>query len=101
MSTDERTPINLYTIDFGYIDKGMTKEEIIKDLKNNMQKWFFILAANIVFTAIIVYMNVKVTNMTPVCMFLYIAALAMTIVSIIKMHKYHSRYRNIKNETNI
>ena len=45
---DERVPINLYKLDSGYNDKGMDGKELIKDYKQNIQKWCFIAVADIV-----------------------------------------------------
>ncbi len=90
---DERMPINIYTLDFGGGDKEMTGKELIKDLKRNMKKWYFILAADIVFTMIIAYMNVKVPDMTMICIIIYIVALVLLILSIVMLHRYHSQYK--------
>ena len=48
---DERMPINIYKLDAGYNDKGMNSNELIKDYKRNIHKWYFIAAADILFTA--------------------------------------------------
>ncbi len=34
---DERMPINLYKLDFGYNDKEINREELIKDYKQNIK----------------------------------------------------------------
>ena len=37
---DERMPINIYKLDAGYNDKGMNSNELIKDYKRNIHKWY-------------------------------------------------------------
>ena len=44
---NERMPINIYKLDDGYNDKGMNSKELIKDYKQNIQKWCFIAVADI------------------------------------------------------
>ena len=51
---NERMPINIYKLDDGYNDKGMNSKELIKDYKQNIQKWCFIAVADIVFAVITV-----------------------------------------------
>ena len=41
---NERMPINMYKLDAGYNDKGMNSNELIKDYKRNIHKWYFIAA---------------------------------------------------------
>lgn len=52
-------PINIYKLDDGYNDKGMNSKELIKDYKQNIQKWCFIAVADIVFAVITVFINFK------------------------------------------
>lgn len=98
MTTDERTPINLYSLNLGYSNKGMTKEELIKDLRKDIHIWHFILVVDIIFTVVMVYMNIKVPSMTPASIIVYIVTLSLLIVSTVKIHRYHSQYRSIINE---
>lgn len=56
---NERMPINIYKLDDGYNDKGMNSKELIKDYKQNIQKWCFIAVADIVFAVITVFINFK------------------------------------------
>ena len=59
---DERMPINIYKLDAGYNDKGMNSNELIKDYKRNIHKWYFIAAVDIVFALIIAFVNFKVPD---------------------------------------
>lgn len=93
---DERMPINLYKLDSGYNDRGMNDKELIRDSKQNIHKWYFIAVADIIFALIIAFMNFKVPDMTMVCMIIYIPALVLLIVSIVRPHRYYLQYRSIK-----
>lgn len=95
---DERVPINLYKLDFGYNDKEINREELIKDYKQNIKKWYFIAIADIVFALIIAFVNFKVPDMVMMCLFIYIAALALLIVSIHRLHRYHLQYKSINDD---
>ena len=95
---DERMPINLYKLDYGDNDKGMNGKELINDYKQNIHKWYFIAVADIVFALIIAFVNFKAPDMTMVCMIIYIAALALLIVSMVRLHKYNLQYRSIKGD---
>ena len=95
---DERMPINIYKLDYGYNDNGMNSEELIKDYKQNMQKWCFIAVADIVFAVITVLVNFKVPDMAMMCLIIYIAALALLTVSIIRLRRYHLQYTSIKGD---
>lgn len=95
---DERMPINLYKLDSGYNDKGMNGKELIKDYKQSAQKWYFIAVADIVFAMIVAFVNFKVPDMVMMCMVIYIAALAMLVVSLHKIHRYHLQYKSIKED---
>lgn len=95
---DERVPINLYKLDFGDNDKEINREELIKDYKQNIKKWYFIAIADIVFALIIAFVNFKVPDMVMMCLFIYIAALALLIVSIHRFHRYHLQYRSINDD---
>ena len=93
---DERMPINLYKLDSGENDKGMNGKEIIKDYKQNIHKWYFIAVADIVCAMIIAFVNFRVPDMVMMCMIIYIPALALLIVSIVRIHRYNLQYRSIK-----
>ena len=95
---NERMPINLYKLDYGDNDKGMNGKELIKDYKQNIHKWYFIAVADIVFAMIIACVNIKVPDMAMICMIIYIAALALLIVSFIRLYRYHLQYRSIKGD---
>ena len=95
---DERMPINIYKLDAGYNDKGMNSNELIKDYKQSIQKWYFIAVADIVFAMIVAFVNFKVPDMVMMCLFIYIAALALLIVSIHRLHKYHLQYKSINDD---
>lgn len=95
---DERVPINLYKLDFGYNDKEINREELIKDYKQNIKKWYFIAIADIVFALIIAFANFKVPDMVMMCLFIYIAALALLIVCIHRLYRYHLQYRSINDD---
>ena len=58
-------------------------------------KWYFIAIADIVFALIIAFVNFKVPDMVMMCLFIYIAALALLIVSIHRFHRYHLQYKSI------
>ena len=58
---DERMSINIYKLDNGYNDKEMNSEELIKDYKQNIQKWYLIAVADIVFALITAFVNFKVS----------------------------------------
>lgn len=73
---DERMPINIYKLDAGYNDKGMNSNELIKDYKRNIHKWYFIVAADIVFALIIAFVN----------------------FNIVRIHGYRLQCRNIKGD---
>ena len=92
---DERMPINIYKLDAGYNDKGMNSNELIKDYKRNIHKWYFIAAADIVFALIIAFVNFKVPDTV---MIIYIVVLALLIVSIVRIHGYRLQCRNIKGD---
>lgn len=93
---DERVPINLYKLDSGYNDKGMDGKELIKDYKQNIQKWCFIAVADIVFAVITVLINFKAPDTVMMSLVIYIAALALLTVSIIRLRRYHLQYTSIK-----
>lgn len=93
---NERMPINIYKLDDGYNDKGMNSKELIKDYKQNIQKWCFIAVADIVFAVITVFINFKAPDTVMMSLIIYIAALALLIASIIRLHRYHLQYRSIK-----
>ena len=95
---DERMPINLYKLDSGYNDREMNDKELIKEYKQNIHKWYFIAVADIIFTLIIAFMNFKVPDMAMVCMIIYIPALVLLTVSIVRLHRYHLQYRRIKGD---
>ena len=95
---DERMPINIYKLDSGYNDRGMNGKELIKDYKQNIHKWYFIAAADIVSALIIALVNFKVPDMVKICLIIYIAALAVLIVSIVRIHRYNLQYRRIKGD---
>lgn len=95
---DERIPINLYKLDYDGNGKEMNSKELIKDYKENIHKWCFIAVADIVFAMIIAFMNFKVPDMTMICMIIYIAALALLIVSIVRIHRYNLQYRSKKGD---
>ena len=95
---DERVPINLYKLDSGYNDKGMDGKELIKDYKQSIKKCYFIIVADIVFALIIAFVNFKVPDMVMMCLFIYIAALALLIVSIHRLHRYHLQYKSINDD---
>lgn len=77
---DERMPINLYKLDSGYNDKGMNGKELI------------------VFAIIVAFVNFKVPDMVMMCLVIYIAALALLVVSLHKIHRYHLQYKSIKED---
>ena len=93
---DERVPINLYKLDSGYNDKGMDGKELIKDYKQNIQKWCFIAVADI--AVITVFINFKAPDTVMMSLVIYIAALALLTVSIIRLRRYHLQYRNINDD---
>lgn len=95
---DERVPINLYKLDFGYNDKEINREELIKDYKQNIKKWYFIAIADIVFALITAFVNFTVPDMVMMCLFIYIAALALLIVCIHRLYRYHLQYRSINDD---
>lgn len=95
---DERVPINLYKLDFGYNDKEINREELIKDYKQNIKKWYFIAIADIVFALIIAFVNFKVPDTVMMSLFIYIAAFALMIVSIHRLYRYHLQYRSINDD---
>ena len=95
---DERIPINIYKLDSGYNDNGMNSEELIKDYKQNIQKWYLIAVADIVFALITAFVNFKVPDTVMMSLIIYIMALALLIVSIIGLHRYHLQYRRIKGD---
>lgn len=97
---DERMPINLYKLDSGENDKGMNWNELINDYKQNIHKWYFIAVADIIFAIIIACVNFKAPDMAIMCMIIYIAALALLIVSIVRLHRYHLQYKSIKEKFN-
>ena len=90
---DERMPINIYKLDAGYNDKGMNSNELIKDYKRNIHKWYFIAAADIVFALIIAFVNFKVPDTV---MMSLIVVLALLIVSIVRIHGYRLQCRSIQ-----
>ena len=77
---DERMPINIYKLDAGYNDKGMNSNELIKDYKLNIHKWYFIAAVDIVFALIIAFVNFKVPDTVMMSLIIYIVVLALLIV---------------------
>lgn len=95
---DERMPINIYKLDSGDNNKGMNGKELIKEYKQNIHKWYFIAIADIVAAMIIAFVNIKVPDMTIVCMIIYIAALALLVVSFSRLYRYHLQYRSIKGD---
>ena len=95
---NERMPINIYKLDDGYNDKGMNSKELIKDYKQNIQKWCFIAVADIVFAVITVFINFKAPDTVMMSLVIYIAALALLTVSIIRLRRYHLQYRNINDD---
>ncbi len=95
---DERMPINLYKFDSSYNDKGMNCKKLIKDYKQSIRKWYFIAVAYIVFAIIVAFVNFKVPDMVMMCLAIYIAALALLVVSLHKIHRYHLQYKSIKED---
>ena len=95
---DERMPINIYKLDAGYNDKGMNSNELIKDYKRNIHKWYFIAAVDIVFALIIAFVNFKVPDTVMMSLIIYIVVLALLIVSIVRIHGYRLQCRNIKGD---
>ena len=95
---DERMPINIYKLDAGYNDKGMNSNELIKDYKRNIHKWYFIAAVDIVFALIIAFVNFKVPDTVMMSLIIYIAAFALMIVSIHRLYRYHLQYRSINDD---
>ena len=93
---DERMPINIYKLDSGYNDKEMNSKYLIKDYKQNIQKWYFIATADIVLALIVAFVNFKVSDMTMMCLIIYIAALTLLIVCIIRIRGYRLQYRKQK-----
>ena len=84
----------------GYNDKGMNSNELIKDYKRNIHKWYFIAAADIVFALIIAFVNFKVPDTVMMSLIIYIVVLALLIVSIVRIHGYRLQCRNIKGGIN-
>ena len=95
---DERVPINLYKLDFGYNDKEINREELIKDYKQNIKKWYFIAIADIVFALITAFVNFTVPDTVMMSLIIYIAAFALMIVSIHSLYRYHLQYRSINDD---
>lgn len=95
---DERVPINLYKLDFGYNDKEINREELIKDYKQNIKKWYFIAIADIVFALITAFVNFTVPDTVMMSLIIYIVVLALLIVSIVRIHGYRLQCRNIKGD---
>ena len=95
---DERVPINLYKLDFGYNDKEINREELIKDYKQNIKKWYFIAIADIVFALITAFINFTVSDTVMMSLIIYIAAFALMIVSIHRLYRYHLQYRSINDD---
>ena len=95
---DERVPINLYKLDFGYNDKEINREELIKDYKQNIKKWYFIAIADIVFALITAFVNFTVPDTVMMSLIIYIAALALLIVCIHRLYRYHLQYRSINDD---
>lgn len=95
---DERMPINIYKLDAGYNDKGMNSNELIKDYKRNIHKWYFIATVDIVFALIIAFVNFKVPDTVMMSLIIYIAAFALMIVSIHRLYRYHLQYRSINDD---
>ena len=93
---DERMPINIYKLDAGYNDKGMNSNELIKDYKRNIHKWYFIAAVDIVFALIIAFVNFKVPDTVMMSLIIYIVVLALLIVSIVRIHGYSLQCRSIQ-----
>ncbi len=82
LMNDARMTINIYKLDAGYNDKRMNSNELIKDYKQNIHKWYFIAAADIVFSLIIAFVNFKVPDTVMMSLIIYIVVLALLIVSI-------------------
>lgn len=95
---DERMPINIYKLDAGYNDKGMNSNELIKDYKRNIHKWYFIAAVDIVFALIIAFVNFKVPDTVMMSLIIYIVVLALLIVSIVRIHGYRLQCRSIQGD---
>lgn len=93
---DEIMPINIYKLDAGYNDKGMNSNELIKDYKRNIHKWYFIAAVDIVFALIIAFVNFKVPDTVMMSLIIYIVVLALLIVSIVRIHGYRLQCRSIQ-----
>ena len=85
---NERMPINIYKLDAGYNDKGMNSNELIKDYKRNIHKWYLIIA----------FVNFKVPDTVMMSLIIYIVVLALLIVSIVRIHGYRLQCRNIKGD---
>ena len=85
---DERVPINLYKLDFGYNDKEINREELIKDYKQNIKKWYFIAIADIVFALITAFVNFTVPDTVMMSLIIYIH----------RLYRYHLQYRSINDD---
>ena len=74
----------------------MNSNELIKDYKRNIHKWYFIAAADIVFALIIAFVNFKVPDTVMMSLIIYIVVLALLIVSIVRIHGYRLQCRSIQ-----
>ena len=69
---------------------------MVRNLLKIIQKWCFIAVADIVFAVITVFINFKAPDTVMMSLVIYIAALALLTVSIIRLRRYHLQYTSIK-----